>query len=280
VATFQGAVDTASNWSASNRVPLLDEYCFESDTGKLKIGDGVTSYNSLAYINPGLVVAGAIMVAGSGTPDTSDGVDGDYYYDVASSHVWGPKAGGIWPTSPVSRIPQQLTVGESVIDRRYGGITGISLTSGTIRFTYFQAEKTETCTQIRSITDGTAAAATPTLAKMGVYSVNTSTGDLTLLSASANDTALWNATSSPFTKSLGGGTGFAKVAGTWYACADLIITGTTAPNLAGTQHQVGSVMASAPRWTSALTGQTDLPSSVTSASLTASAGYVYHELLP
>jgi hypothetical protein len=278
VATFQGAVDTASNWSASNRVPLLDEYCFESDTGKLKIGDGVTSYNSLAYINPGLVVAGAIMVAGSGTPDSSDGVDSDYYYDISSNHVWGPKTGGIWPTSPVSRIPQQLTTGESIIDRRYGGVTGITLASGTVRYTYFQAEKTETCTQIKSVTDGTAAGATPTLAKMGVYSVNTSTGDLTLLASSTNDTALWNATSSPFTKSLG--TGFAKVAGNWYACADLIVTAATAPNLAGTQHQVGSILASAPRWTAAFASQTDLVASVSSASLTASAGYVYHELLP
>jgi hypothetical protein len=279
VATFQGAVDTAANWAASNRVPLLDEYCFESDTGKLKIGDGTTAFNSLIYVNPGLVASGSIVVAGTGAPDTSDGVDADLYLDYSTRMFWGPKAAGSWGTSPLARTHTQLTSGEATIDRRYGGITGVTITSGTVRFTYFQAEKSETVTQIKSVTDGTAAAATPTIARMGVYSID-GAGNLTLITSSANDTALWNATSSPFTKALGGGTGYAKVAGTWYAIGDIIVTAVATPTLAGTQHQVGSIMQTAPRLTAAFAGQTDLPSSVAVGSLTASAAYVYHELLP
>lgn len=41
--------DTAANWSTNNPTPLAGEPCFETDTGKLKIGDGITAYNSLLY---------------------------------------------------------------------------------------------------------------------------------------------------------------------------------------------------------------------------------------
>lgn len=41
--------DTAANWSTNNPTPSAGEPCFETDTGKLKIGDGTTAYNNLAY---------------------------------------------------------------------------------------------------------------------------------------------------------------------------------------------------------------------------------------
>lgn len=41
--------DTAVNWSTNNPTPSAGEPCFETDTGKLKIGDGITAYNSLPY---------------------------------------------------------------------------------------------------------------------------------------------------------------------------------------------------------------------------------------
>lgn len=41
--------DTAANWSTNNPTPSAGEPCFETDTGKLKIGDGITAYNSLLY---------------------------------------------------------------------------------------------------------------------------------------------------------------------------------------------------------------------------------------
>lgn len=41
--------DTAANWSTNNPTPSAGEPCFETDTGKLKIGDGATAYNNLAY---------------------------------------------------------------------------------------------------------------------------------------------------------------------------------------------------------------------------------------
>lgn len=43
--------DTAANWSSTNPVLASGEPAFETDTGVLKIGDGVTAYNSLPQIN-------------------------------------------------------------------------------------------------------------------------------------------------------------------------------------------------------------------------------------
>ena len=42
--------DTSSNWQQYNPVPAQGEPCYETDTGKLKIGNGNTPYNSLPYI--------------------------------------------------------------------------------------------------------------------------------------------------------------------------------------------------------------------------------------
>lgn len=41
--------DTAANWTTNNPTPASGEPCFETDTGKFKIGDGVTTYNNLSY---------------------------------------------------------------------------------------------------------------------------------------------------------------------------------------------------------------------------------------
>ena len=41
--------DTAANWSTNNPTLSAGEPCFETDTGRLKIGDGITAYNSLPY---------------------------------------------------------------------------------------------------------------------------------------------------------------------------------------------------------------------------------------
>lgn len=41
--------DTATNWTTNNPTPASGEPCFETDTGKFKIGDGTTTYNNLPY---------------------------------------------------------------------------------------------------------------------------------------------------------------------------------------------------------------------------------------
>ena len=41
--------DTASNWTSNNPTPFEGELCYETDTGKIKLGDGTSTWNSLSY---------------------------------------------------------------------------------------------------------------------------------------------------------------------------------------------------------------------------------------
>ena len=50
-ARIQHKYDTASNWATNNPVLLAGELGIEAGTGLIKIGDGITAWNSLAYIN-------------------------------------------------------------------------------------------------------------------------------------------------------------------------------------------------------------------------------------
>ena len=46
----------AATWASKNPTPAAGEPCYETDTGKFKIGDGSTAYNSLPYINSGSTI--------------------------------------------------------------------------------------------------------------------------------------------------------------------------------------------------------------------------------
>jgi len=45
--------DSFANWTAQNPVLAQGEPAYEADTGKLKFGDGVSSYNLLPYFDEG-----------------------------------------------------------------------------------------------------------------------------------------------------------------------------------------------------------------------------------
>jgi hypothetical protein len=47
---FQNRRDTAANWTSTNPTLSSGEFGYETDTGKVKIGDGSTAWTSLAYI--------------------------------------------------------------------------------------------------------------------------------------------------------------------------------------------------------------------------------------
>jgi hypothetical protein len=67
--------DTSTNWSLNNPVLKVGEPGYEKDTRKLKIGDGITSWNSLPYFNSGAtidsediqdIIGSGFLVAGTG----------------------------------------------------------------------------------------------------------------------------------------------------------------------------------------------------------------------
>jgi hypothetical protein len=122
------------------------------------------------------------------------------------------------------------------------------------------------------VSGSTAAGATPSLVRIGVWSVDGS-GDLTLVGSTANDTALFASTATVYTKAFS--SSFTMTQGQLYAVGVLIVTAATAPIIAAAVHNVGVEGAVSPRITASLSGQTDLESTISSGSLGGSAGILY-----
>jgi hypothetical protein len=75
---------TASQWTSANPTLASGEFGYETDTGKFKIGDGSTAWNSLGYKASGTVTSitagtglsgGAITTSGTIAIDTATTVD-------------------------------------------------------------------------------------------------------------------------------------------------------------------------------------------------------------
>lgn len=173
----------------------------------------------------------------------------------------------------------QLTAGEETMPRSLvlSGAAGSG--SGNLRLTYFTARKSETITQVRMWTGGTAAGATPTLVRIGLYTVATD-GALALVAATASDTALFAATNTSYTKAFAAPYG--KVAGQRYAVGALIVTGAAAPSFMGNSvwASASAEVSAAPRLTGLVSSQADLPASVAGAAVSANGQYHYAVLLP
>ena len=74
--------DTAANWTTNNPTPSAGELCWETDTNKVKMGDGSTAWTSLVYLIDGLdtniydsngTLAGARTMTMGGNDLTLDG---------------------------------------------------------------------------------------------------------------------------------------------------------------------------------------------------------------
>lgn len=55
--------DTSTNWTSVNPIPAQGEPCYETDTGKLKIGNGSDNYVTLPYVSDGGGSAGDLPIA-------------------------------------------------------------------------------------------------------------------------------------------------------------------------------------------------------------------------
>lgn len=102
----------------------------------------------------------------------------------------------------------------------YDAASSNALLNTLLLLTYFTSPVTFTTTRVRTMSRQ-ASTPTPTLCQIGLYSV-AGNGDLTRIAVTANDTALWNADNTRFTKS-------------WTASASIV---------AGSRYAVGLVAAS------------------------------------
>lgn len=170
------------------------------------------------------------------------------------------------------------TSGESTLFRRMVTSQSVATTSQTLRLTYFTARKTESIGNVRIISGSTAAGATPSLIRVGIYTVDGS-GNLTLVASTANDTSLLASGTTEYPKALQAS--FTKTRGQRYAVGVLVVTAATAPTLTGGGNLIPSAAAGrAPRLGGSVTGQSDLPSSVSAGSINDNAHQAYVELTP
>ena len=66
--------DTSTNLGLRNPILKKGELCGEIDTFKLKLGDGLTAYNDLPYINGESIIAEGLMrFVGVATTEITDG---------------------------------------------------------------------------------------------------------------------------------------------------------------------------------------------------------------
>ncbi len=206
--------------------------------------------------------------------------------DGADTSVWGAllnefllvshNADGTIKSVPAN-VGVPLTTGETTFDRRFIDAPAAA-TSGDVTLTYFIASKTETITQLAMYSSGTASAGA-TLVKYGVYSVATN-GDLALITSTSNDASIFSSTNTRYLKTLS--SSWNKVAGNRYAVGYIVVAATTMPTVYGSTAGgsiLDAVWALEPRISGTRTGQTDLPSSVTAANVTANRRGPYVEMI-
>lgn len=177
--------------------------------------------------------------------------------------------------------PFLLASGEGSTMR--AGLTHLNAAIGTqnVRLTYFTAQKSETITRLRTTT-GNTAATSATVCQMGVYS-EAANGALTLVAYTANDTTLWAAAYTHYTKTLS--SSWTKVAGQRYATAALTVTTGASPNLigpfVGAAGVIGELLAEGPRVTAVpISAYTALPATIAATNLNIDTTPVYTTMLP
>lgn len=236
-------------------------FVLDSSTGATKVDNQFLE----TYVNP--VLTNDSRLSDTRTPtdatvtdakvSTTAGISGSKVYDV-----------------------DQLTSGESTI-RRHDVTVSINTGTGNLRVAYFTAKKTETITQVRITTGSTAAAATPTLVRVGVWTTDDTGALLSLVASTPNDTTLFSSITTAYTKSFS--VSFSKVAGQRYAVGLLIVSGAATPNVAGCNFG-GALQAAdygaAPMLASNNGGKADLPATLAAGSITSSNSQLYAALLP
>lgn len=184
-------------------------------------------------------------------------------------------AAGIVPYAQPSLL---MPAGEATFDPKIATNLIISGANQRLQLTYFTALRTETCTQFGVNTGGTAAGATPTLCRIGLYTVDGS-DNLTLVAATNNDTTLFAGANTRYTKPASAS--YSKVAGQRYATGVLVVTAATAPTFCGTASMGGSGLSQStlPRRQGRVAGVSDLPATITAATVTVDGNSMYVELL-
>lgn len=103
-------VTPAGNLASSDVQAALQE--LQTDIDNLSTQNGAENY-----------------IAGSGAPTAGDGINGDYYLDAGTGDVYGPKAGGAWPGSPIGNNFSQIGLADAIQSDTPTGSAGVATTA-------------------------------------------------------------------------------------------------------------------------------------------------------
>lgn len=162
--------------------------------------------------------------------------------------------------------------GQSTMPRWAASNQAVAMGSGVLRLAYLNASRNATVTALRLNSGTTAAGATPSLVQFGLYSVDSS-GNLTLIGSTANDTSIFSVASTTYQRNLTAAQ--AIKAGQSYAIGVLVVTAATAPTAVGLLAATAGENGIAPTMSASLTSQASLPASITAGSVTASQSLLY-----
>ena len=109
--------------------------------------------------------------------------------------------------------------------------------------------------------------------KIGDLSFTYSDGNTLLMSAITSDTTLLAAALNTYSRNLAAGQ--QVIAGQRYAMGVIVVTGAAAPTLMGALAATAGENSISPQLCSVITGQTDLPASITAGSLTNTQSLIY-----
>lgn len=113
--------DAKATWTANNPILALSEPGHETDTDRIKFGDGVTAWNGLEYFNPDKFCrnAGATIVAHRAVVVISDEV---FHFDPSNTAHLG-KVVGLSRNSAILGDPVVIVTDNEIA-------TGLALTDG------------------------------------------------------------------------------------------------------------------------------------------------------
>lgn len=120
--------DTAANWTGTNPTLASGEPGYETDTGKLKVGDGATAWTGLSYIAPSsatspLTTKGDIWGYSSVNARIPVGSNGNVL-TADSTQALGVKWSAAPPAGLVNIFDSTLAVDAASIDTGAAGVAG------------------------------------------------------------------------------------------------------------------------------------------------------------
>jgi len=233
--TLQHKRGTAAILTANNPTIPAGEIVVETDTGRIKIGDGSTAWTALAYF----------------VPASSD----------------------IVTAATLAARQHQTTALIDTVDRHSVG-TSSGVTSGAVYWSFFTPIFSLTISQI-SVLSGNSAASSVTLARLGLYTADASgNATLVARSASDTSILTASGTVYTRSLDTTGGypSTYTLSAGTRYAAAFIIVA--TSSGSVQSSLCAAAVAALSPRLQGVRTGNSDLVTSQTSAQYNGSISFV------